>query len=215
MARRAVHVAFLHVGHLFLAVAGGASRDRFLLGICALPIFACVDLGIEYFNGFGAYVCRNTAATFAAFLAVRIELRGFAPSRDRNVAKNRVRNAGGKCSLNALCGITGIIDGECSLFIPTEQFIHHGDSFFSGIKYGKCCCCTGNGAANGTPICNSALAVFQHGEGEGVVRCAELFGHHTDYAIKNAVAASITLIPVTGIGNRDAFGGVKFFWAAS
>ena len=70
VAGRTVHVALLDVGHLALAVAGGAAGHGFLLAESALPVLSGFNLGIENLNGLAAHVGRNTTAALAASAAV-------------------------------------------------------------------------------------------------------------------------------------------------
>ena len=131
MARSAVHIALHDVRHLALAVAGTALGDGFLLGQSALPILAGFELGVQDFDSLLGHVGSDTAATFAALLAVGRDLGFVGPAGHGDVAEHGVGNAGGQVALEALSSFAGIVDGERSGFVPAEEFVHHGLGFFT------------------------------------------------------------------------------------
>ena len=127
----------LDIGHLALAVTGGAAGHGFLLAESALPVLAGFNLGIENFNGLAAHVGSDASAALAAFRAVCSQLGGVGPAGNGYMAEHGVGNAGRQITLHALSGVTGLIDGEGRLFIPAEQLVHHGRGFLAGIEHRK------------------------------------------------------------------------------
>ena len=208
MARRAVHVALHDVRHLALAVAGAALGHGFLLGKSALPILASFNLGIEDFDSLLDDVGSDTAATFATLLAVGSDLGFVRPAGNRDVAENRVGHAGGQIALEALSSFTGVVDGEGSLFVPAEQFVHHGLGFLTAIEQGEGRTGTGESATDGTPVTKTALEHFHDGIGEGVVGSAKLLSHGSNDSVESTVTAAKALVPVALVGDVHGSGDV-------
>ena len=86
---------------------------------------------------------------------------------------------------------------------------HHRVAFLSSPEKGVSRSGAEQRAADGAPVGDAALADFEHGKGELIVRGAVFFAHKAHDGVECAVRASQALVPVAVIGHGGAFLRIK------
>ena len=168
-----------------------------------------VDFSVHDFDGLVGDVGGEAAAAFAARLGVCLNLVFEAPSAQGDVTQYGIGYAGGKIALHALGGFAGVEDGQFRRFVPAVEFRHHRIPFLSSPEKGVSRSGAEQRAADGAPVGDAALADFEHGKGELIVRGAVFFAHKAHDGVECAVRASQALVPVAVIGHGGAFLRIK------